>query len=194
MPVILIFVGPSAIGKSFAASTLIDMFPAQFARVKVYTTRQKRQSESSTSDRVFVSAEEFEQMAGHGDFRVNEHFAGNQYGIRKDDLEPVDQHLIVDAPPRWLTQFLPNQNVVIVGLQAPLDFWPLLDGRMKARGDSPNARTIRRSHIETDIQDLERLSTLLNKYGKAFQIKDDRTIHDTVIPWIILKLGLPKSA
>lgn len=194
MPAILIFVGPSAIGKSFAASMLSGMFPDHFARVRVYTTRRKRGSEQHTSDRVFLSAEEFEQMARCGEFSINERFAGNQYGIRKDDLKLTDHYLIADAPPQWLPQFLPYEDAVFIGLQACHDYWTLLDARMKARGDSREIRSTRKSRIETDIQDLERLSPFVNRYGKVFQVKDDRTVPDIVVPWIIKRLGLPRPA
>ena len=194
MTAVLIFLGPSAIGKSFAANTLISMFPDRFARVKVYTTRDKRGSEKQASDRVFVSPEEFERMTHRGDFSINELFAGNRYGIRTDDLMPTDRHLIADAPPQWLPQFLAYKNVVFVGLQAPRDYWDFLDARMQTRGDSREIRNTRRSQIEADMLDLERLAPLINKYGKVFRVQDDRTVPGTVIPWIIENIGLPNPA
>ena len=190
MAIVLVLVGPSAIGKSFTANTLIGMFPNHFTRVKVHTTRQPRMSEAKASDRVFLDTEDFEQMAQRGDFSIDEYFSGNQYGIRKDDLKPADRHLIVDAPPRWLPQLLSHDDMLVIGLQTPPDYWPLLEARMKARGDTLSARNARKLQIEADMRDLERLSPSINKYGRIFQVKDDQTVPGTVIPWIMDSLNL----
>ncbi len=190
MAAVVIFIGPSGIGKSFAASMLINSFPDRFARAKVYTTRRKRSSEDRPGDRIFVSQEQFDHMAQNNDFGLVEHFAGNWYGYRKADLEPADRHLIANAPPAWLPQLLHHSHVVVIGLQAPPDYWVLLDARMEARGDSLQSRNIRKTHIEKDIQDLEKLRPLVNRNGKIFEIKDDNTVPDKVIPWIIKTLGI----
>jgi guanylate kinase len=185
---IVLIVGPSAIGKSFMAQTLMGMFPDLFLRVHVYTTRQKRGSESEVTDRIFVSKDEFKDMVKQQRFCVYKHFAGNWYGYHKNEFESIQKHLIVDLPPFFLPDFLKYKNVIIVGLQAPPYHEAFLNQRMQSRGDSPQVRQARTPFIQRDIQDLAALSALVNKHGKTFQIENNQTIPDTVIPWVIRRL------
>jgi guanylate kinase len=187
---IVIFAGPSAIGKSFAAQQLMALFPDRFGRVLVYTTRQQRASEAKVRDRMFVFPEQFDDMVKQGHFAVHKHFAGNRYGYHKDDLVATDKHLVVDLPPSFLPDFLDHANITTIGLQAPANYQPLLDTRMQARGDSREVRDKRQAVIKQDIRDLAALHHVIHQHGKVFVVQDDKTIPDQVIPWLIQQLRL----
>lgn len=183
---LFLILGPSGIGKSFALNAILASFPDHFDRLNVYTTRPMRASETSVSDRIFVSKEQFERMVSDGQFGAHYHFAGNWYGYRKQDLTPAGKHVITNAPPFTLPLFMQYDNLVPIGLQAPAHYSDFLRIRIEARGDSFSTR---KSFIERDIQDLEAIRHHIDRRGKIFEVKDDSTISTELIPWVTEQLG-----
>lgn len=190
MPSLIVFAGPSSIGKTFAAQALIQQYPNSCACAPVHTTRTRRPTETNTSERIFVSEESFRQMIQDDAFFVHEQFAGFLYGCSKEQLCPQDKHLIIGVPPLFLPVFAKQKDVLMVGLQAPPNFETMSEERMMQRGDSLKVREARRPFIRRDIEDLRRLQPLVNRSGKLFRVKDDSTIPTQVLPWIAERLGL----
>jgi len=184
---LIVIIGPSGIGKSFAVNVLCELFPDHFTRLKVYTTRPVRPSEVDVNDRVFVSKEQFDRMVDEGYYGVHYHFAGSRYGYSKQGLESGGKHIITNAPPFTLPLFTHYDNLVAIGLQTPADYSDFLRTRIEARGDTFLARKL---FIERDTQDLEAMRRDINNRGKIFEVKDDSTISTEVLPWLTSRLGI----
>lgn len=190
MPKLLILAGPSAVGKSYTASALVHMFPDKFAYARVHTTRVERQQENRSNERIFISDEVFQTMVQNDEFFAFESFAGYLYGYSKSQLQPRGKHVIVDVSPYLLPEFTAHNTALIIGLQAPEDYTELSEKRMQQRGDSMTIRKARRPFIERDIEALANLRPFIDQHGKFFQIQDNSTVPDQVVPWIIEHLEL----
>lgn len=185
----IVFAGPSAIGKTYAANELMRQYPGYFEQAKLYTTRPPRPGENST-DRIFVDKAKFIEMARKDLFVVHDEFGGNMYGFTKDSLYPKDKHLLVNAWPWLIPQFSALEQAVIVGLQAPDDWQSMLVERMKKRGDNQQTIQKRLQLIIKDSSDLLTNKSLVNQTGKYFTISDDEVIPRQVLPWIADRLNL----
>jgi len=183
------FAGPSAVGKTYIADQLMQLFPEKFEQAKLHTTRKPRTDENAT-DRIFVTDKEFSEMVEKSSFLFHDTFGGNRYGFTKDSLVPKDKHLLVNIWP-WLCEKVSKlPHAVIVGLQAPDNWESLLVQRMKNRGDSEKTIETRKKLISKDVIDLENNKKTVETHGVYFMINDNNTISQQVIPWLDEKLGL----
>jgi guanylate kinase len=187
---LLVLAGPSAIGKSYTARTLVESFPDDFAYAPVHTTRPRRTVENRAAERIFVSDEVFRRMAQDGAFFAHEAFAGFFYGYSMEHLRPTDKHLVIDISPYLLPGLTQHSDVVFVGMQAPPSFRELSEERMIERGDSDKIRDARHPFIERDIRDLDTLRPLIDQYGKLFYVQDNDTVPSQIIPWVRQTLNL----
>ncbi len=178
-----IFVGPSAIGKTYVASLLVKKKPDEFEQAKLYTTRTPRIGENAT-DRIFIALEEFEIKAKNGDFIVHDEFGGNFYGFDHDSLLPKKKHLLVNAWPWLIPQFSKLDHAVIIGMQAPENWQEILVERMERRGDSPETIKKRLHMITKDRANLAKYTDMTNQHGKLFTIINNQTIPCEIVPWI----------
>jgi guanylate kinase len=185
----IIFVGPSAVGKTYIAEQLIKNYPSTFEQAKLYTTRQQRAGEIPT-DRIFVTEEEFESMVQDGGFLTDSEFGGCRYGFTKNSIYPTDKHLLLNAWPWQSIEYSKLDHVLLVGMQAPINWGKLLRNRMKDRGDSSDSIAKRISLIEKDIKDMENNRSFISKSGKYFTIENNETITVEILPFIIERLGL----
>ena len=129
--------------------------------------------------------DEFTQKVEHGEFVVHGDFGGNSYGFTHETLHPRDKHLLVNAWPWLVPQFSALPHIVIVGMQAPDDWKPLLTERMQKRGDDEATIQKRLGLITKDIADLRSHKDIVEAHGKYFIIKNDTTIGAHIIPWIV---------
>jgi guanylate kinase len=185
----IVFVGPSAIGKTFIADYLVENYPNYFDQAKIYTTREPRLGENQT-DRIFVNENDFEKLYKKGSFIYSDNFGENMYGFTNESLYPNNKHLLLNAWP-WLVKDLQKlPHIVIVGMQTPANWRKLLMNRMKNRGDNEMVVQKRLVLIEKDSHDLKQFKNLINTNGKYFVIKSDETVYNTVIPWILKHIKL----
>lgn len=187
-----VFVGPSAVGKSYIAEQLRLRYPHLFAQPKLYTTRAPRGGEES-SDRIFVNTDNFASMVDQGSFVVHGDFGGNRYGYTADSVYPTDRHLLINTWPALIPQFCTLSQGVIIGMHPPRDWEPLLTARMHARGDTSDTIIRRLDAIRQDIDDLNTHTALVEGQGKMFMIEDDTTVHDILIPWVLREMSTATS-
>lgn len=189
----IIFVGPSALGKTYAAEALMQQCPDDFVQAKLYTTRPPRGTDDKAVDRIFVDTFIFQSMVESGEFVVHGEFGGNLYGFTNSSLVPTEKHILVNAWPALIPQLAQlSSKPIFVGLQAPKAWKELLAVRMKKRGDDQETINKRFVLIENDIKVTAQYAGLIQESGKLFVVDGDKTIPEAVIPWISQKLGLPE--
>ncbi len=185
----IVFAGPSAVGKTYIADELMRLYPNTFEQAQLYTTRKKRTGETAT-DRIFVSEDEFKKLNDNKKFTIQDTFGGSRYGFTKESISPTNKHLLVNAWPWLVPEFAKQENVLIIGMQAPNNWESMLEKRMFLRGDSKETIETRKGLIKKDIENLEINKSVVNSNGNYFVIKNDDTIHSEVIPWIEKSLNL----
>jgi len=185
----LIFTGPSAIGKTHVANELLKRYPEHFEQAKTYTTRQPRQNEKM-ADRIFVSEDIFFKMISKVEFLVYGKFGDNWYGFTVDSVKPKNKHLLLNAWPEIIPQFCAYNHVTVVGMQAPKEYQRLLTGRMRNRGDDMDTIKKRMKLISKDQEELVKNTSIINKHGIIFEVTDDNTIQNYIIPWVIKSFGI----
>lgn len=85
---ILVFAGPSGVGKSTLINRLMDSYPSGLAFSVSHTTRDPREGEVDGVDYNFISKEEFESKIASDDFieyaQVHEYYYGTSYQAVED--------------------------------------------------------------------------------------------------------------
>lgn len=90
----LVFIGKSGSGKTEICKKLVESWG--YNKVISTTTREQRNDEVSGKDYNFVSLNEFEDLVNSSSIVCKTFYAGNYYGIRKEDLENPRNVIIVD--------------------------------------------------------------------------------------------------
>ena len=185
-------VAPSGLGKTFLAKQLIGKYPDLFEHAPVYVTRKKRTHEERIAiGRVFLSLSEFKKSTDDSEFFIEEFFANNYYGYKKDSFVPKEKHLLVDVSPSLIESVLVLDNKpIIIGLYPSAEREGSIIQRLISRGDSSEIIEERKSYIARDLADMPKLKANEDIPIKMFTIKDDSSIPNQVIPWIekLLKL------
>ena len=176
--------GPSGVGKTFLIRELLDQYPDLFISPRLATTRSPRKG-SNDVDRHFVSREQFDAMHAAGDFMFAGEFQSHWYGFPKAIAEPQPQHVIVNIWPKSIPHFAQIPGVKIIGLSVDPDNFGMLRDRMLARGDTAEIVENRMAQIVMDLADLTRYYELVSEHGKMFEVTDDTTVPEQVIPYIL---------
>ncbi|KAG5446964.1 guanylate kinase [Clonorchis sinensis] len=87
--VVLVFTGPSGVGKSTLLQMLMKKFPDRFAFSCSHTTRKMRVGEVDGRDYHFTTKEKMLQDIAAGKFWEHAEFAGNLYGTSVAAVEDV---------------------------------------------------------------------------------------------------------
>jgi len=91
---LVIFSGPSGVGKSFLTDKLAKVLG--FHRLRIVTTRPLRENETTT-DKECVSTQELEELRATGEIFYEFEFLGNIYAYRKSEI--LDhQNVVVEIP------------------------------------------------------------------------------------------------
>lgn len=180
---VLLVTGPSGIGKTHLGELLLREYPGQFINAKLHTTRQPRPGEHG-SDRIFVTPQEFSNKQAQNEFLVAGMFHNNWYGYSKTALTPEDRHIIVNAWPALVPQFLHIPHVTLLGLSIESDDLTLLIKRLQDRGDSPEVIRQRIQLIKNDLNEMKKIQPHFNQRGKNFVVSNDTTLATVVLPWI----------
>ncbi len=176
-----------------------------FAQLVKYTDREARPGEKSSST-VSVTPEAFEQMRGNDQFLFTLEYAGKNYGwLRQEAQEKsadgkiltlgISLEALKDA-----TEQLPDFIPVLLKISA--ENLPLLEKRIKVRENFQKLPASKKAEVEVKIA--QRLAmareTLdqINLYsqiateagGLVFEIKDDTTLYQQVIPAVEKMFGV----
>ena len=190
---IIVVTGPSAVGKTYLADLLISEYAHKIAAAKVVTTRLPRPGETGT-DRIFVSAEEYERMKNSGEFIVHGAFGGNNYGYTAPALDTslAKKSIVVNTWPAMIPAFEKIEGVVIVGLSVDTAHLPLLEKRLSERSETVDVYEKRKVLIRQDIAIMAKYQTNIASNGKTFYISDDTSIQADVLPYILSNILVEK--
>ncbi|MGH7241311.1 MAG: hypothetical protein ACREGB_03380 [Candidatus Saccharimonadales bacterium] len=176
--------GPSGVGKTFLIRELLAQHSNLFISPRLATTRPPRRG-SNDVDRHFVTKQQFDSMHTSGEFMYAGEFQSHWYGFPKAIAEPQPQHVVVNIWPKSIPQFAQLPGVKIIGLSVDPDNFEMLRTRMLARGDTDEIVENRMAQIVMDLADLTRYYELVTDHGKMFEVIDDSTVPEEVIPWIL---------
>jgi len=127
---IIIFSGPSGVGKSTIINELIQHKNLYFS--VSHTTRQKRSNEINGEDYFFVSNDEFKRLINNDYFIEYEKYGTDFYGTGKDQLNKDDVITVLDVEVNGATKLLKFNND-FVGIFIDIDNNELIK-RLETRG------------------------------------------------------------
>jgi guanylate kinase len=174
MTTVFIISAPSGSGKSTLVSRLFQEVPGLRFSVS-YTTRQPRGTEIDGRDYHFISREEFEERAAHGEFLEYADVFGNYYGTHRSQLELAaksGEDLVLDIDVKGARQLMEKlPEAVTIFVLAPSR--QILEQRLRARSEDPDDVIDRRlrdavSEIrDYNIYDYVVINDDLNRSAKA---------------------------
>lgn len=191
-----VIIGITGIGKTFLELQLQNKHG--FYPWPKYTDRPDlRKEEEGTSNIVQVTPTQFQEMLP--DFVYTMTYLNNHYGWRRQDYaENRNKNITLAMLPDNLAEFMVRvPGFMPVMLNIDLDNFGLIEKRVKMREDFDNLPREKQKIVNEKVQerlisaryDLERFpfyQNLVNKYGgRVFSIKDDSTIEQEVIPFLL---------
>ena len=126
---IIIFSGPSGVGKSTIINNLSNDFNFYFSTS--HTTRPQRESEIEGKDYYFISEDEFNSMITNDEFLEYERYGSYYYGTSKKELER-DDFIVLDLEVNGATKLLAS-NDSYIGIFIDIDDNVLIE-RLNERG------------------------------------------------------------
>ena len=114
---IIIFSGPSGVGKSTIINNLSNDFNFYFSTS--HTTRPQRESEIEGKDYYFISEDEFNSMISNDEFLEYERYGSYYYGTSKKELDR-DDIIILDLEVNGATKLL-TSNDSYIGIFIDID-------------------------------------------------------------------------
>lgn len=131
--------GPSGVGKTTVARSLIDRRPSQVTEAVSTTTRQPRLGEVEGTSYYFVTDDRFEEIDDAGGFLETVRFSGKRYGIQFSELESKTNRfqatiLIVDL--HGARQVRERYDGPLLQFYLSPPSWDELKCRMQARGST----------------------------------------------------------
>ena len=127
---IIIFSGPSGVGKSTIINELIKYKNLYFS--VSHTTREKRHNEIEGVDYFFVTNEHFTNLINDNYFIEYEKYGTDFYGTGKDQLKKNDLITVLDVEVNGATKLL-QENSDLIGIFIDIDNNELIK-RLKTRG------------------------------------------------------------
>ena len=127
---IIIFSGPSGVGKSTIINELINHKELYFSIS--HTTREKRHNEENGVDYFFINEVEFNNLISQNFFIEYERYCTDFYGTGKDQLNSRDVITVLDVEVNGATKLL-QENDTFIGIFIDIDNDELIE-RLKERG------------------------------------------------------------
>ncbi len=127
---IIIFSGPSGVGKSTIINELINHKELYFSIS--HTTREKRHNEENGVDYFFINEVEFNNLISQNFFIEYERYGTDFYGTGKDQLNSRDVITVLDVEVNGATKLL-QENDTFIGIFIDIDNDELIE-RLKERG------------------------------------------------------------
>lgn len=127
---IIIFSGPSGVGKSTIINELINHKDLYFS--VSHTTREKRHNEENGVDYFFISEDEFNNLINIDFFIEYEKYGTDFYGTGMDQLSTSNPITVLDVEVNGATKLL-NENKSFIGIFIDIENEELIE-RLKERG------------------------------------------------------------
>ena len=127
---IIIFSGPSGVGKSTIINELIKEQDLYFSIS--HTTREKRHNEIEGQDYFFVSTNQFKELISEDFFIEYEKYGTDYYGTGKNQIDNENSIIVLDVEVNGATTLL-NNNKNFVGIFIDIENEELIN-RLKERG------------------------------------------------------------
>jgi guanylate kinase len=194
---IFVIAGPSGVGKTHLITELgkEGIYP-----LEVYTDRKRRPTEKDTTDRVYLSEEQFSHSLS--DFLYWFEFQGNRYGYKRSDIEhnkKTKRSIVFNIPPTFLPDLLKKlPEAIVIYLKVNKSNFGLLYDRMVARDIGKNDNEVTKEkkivkikrRLEFALREMENTADLeelilKNPFSKVFVINDDIALYKEVIPHIL---------
>lgn len=160
-PILYVISGPSGSGKT---SNIRQVMTNE---VVSFTTRPPREGEVDGFDYVFTTVEEVDRLEASGELVERVSYAGNSYGISKDELygklATEDAFVVVDYHGFQQVRELYDNYVSIFFSIDTED----ARNRMLERGDKPEVIEGRLTTYETELKNQQHYDYVIrNEYGK----------------------------
>ena len=127
---IIIFSGPSGVGKSTIINELIKHKNLYFSIS--HTTREKGHNEIEGSDYFFVSIDEFNNLIDNNFFIEYEQYGTDYYGTGKNQIDKSNNITVLDVEVNGASKLLKN-NKEFIGIFIDIENEELIR-RLKTRG------------------------------------------------------------
>lgn len=191
-----VIVGITGVGKTFLELELQQK--QGFYAWPKYTDREDlRQEEQGAPNLVKVSKTDFQSMLS--DFVFTMKYLNNNYGWRRQDYaQNRDKNITLAMTLENLANFMVKvPGFMPIMLHVELNNFGLIENRVRRREGFENLTPEQQKFVNEKVQerlisaryDLERFSfyqNIVNKYGgKIFVVKDNNTIYEEVIPFIL---------
>lgn len=156
-------IGGSGSGKSTLEDEII--IHDGFSKAISTTTRSKRNGEHDGREYHFVSTDEFKLLAENNKLLESVEFAGNHYGLTRDEFNKNDDHLVFVVEPNGFMQiskFIKENALNITPIVVYMDITEKERFKnMVKRGDNP-----------ISIQERLKAETIVDDF-KTFEIQPD---------------------
>lgn len=172
-PILYVISGPSGSGKT---SNIRQVMTNE---VVSFTTRPPREGEVDGFDYVFTTVEEVDRLEASGELVERVSYAGNSYGISKDELygklATEDAFVVVDYHGFQQVREL-YENYVSIFFSIDVED---ARNRMLERGDKPEVIEGRLKTYETELKNQQHYDYVIqNEYGK--QAETVQTLKDII--------------
>lgn len=176
----IVIVGSSGLGKTFLEEEL-EKRGVSFQLPK-YFDREAREGERKDKN-ISLSREEWKRKEGEFFFKLA--YNGYNYGWREADKREGGVSIAITL--KDLEAFLEeNGDFVPVLLWMREENFGVLEDRMRKRGEGEEKITQRIRLAKEEFKEMEKyFKQVKNKAGMIFEIKDDKTIFEEVIPKIM---------
>lgn len=159
MKLLICIVGGSGSGKSTLEDDII--IHDGFSKAISTTTREKREGEHDGREYHFVDSETFDQMDNNNKLLESVEFAGNKYGLSKDEFHKNKDHLVFVVEPNGLSQILNYVETNELDITPIVIYMDIKEKdrfkNMVKRGDNPIAIQ-ERLKAETIVEDFEAMN------------------------------------
>jgi len=177
-----VITGTSGVGKTFLEEEL-EKKKITF-QIPKYTDRPRRLGDD-LKKLICLSSVEFEENRKNFFFTLK--YNGHNYGWKRDDLKKEAVTLAITQ--ESLENFLKNNpNFLPILLEVKIDNLEMLRQRMIKRGESQDKITKRLDLAKEELINIDKYRNIVKKYqGLIFEIKNDKTIFEEVIPKLARK-------
>jgi guanylate kinase len=197
-----IIAGTSGVGKTYLEEVLADKY--DFYPLVKYMDREPRPGELDNPRVGFISTKEFLKLKDSGGFAFTLEYSGNNYGWKKSDIQShFDQNKTIAITLDSLGDVFENlKGWIPVMLHIDKDSIDLIEERIKVRSDYKNLDKAQKEEVRKKIDKRVKMAKdeltkfgsyrdIIRKHnGKIFTIKDDKTLFDEVIPYILKKANI----
>ena len=164
---IIIFSGPSGVGKSTIINNLSNDFNFYFSTS--HTTRPRRDSEIEGKDYYFISEDKFNLMIDNDEFLEYERYGTYYYGTSKKELER-DDVIILDLEVNGATKLLKSNNSY-TGIFIDIDDNVLIE-RLNERGHDDKFIQERMNLAKEQRQSMDNFDYIIKNIDLKATIKE----------------------